>query len=84
MSSYRNHALHKTLKNLANDNTIKICKFHKGKGTAIMDLSDYYSNLNSLVCNQSKFVQVNQNTKIFTIISKEKSVTYFVRKYLKS
>ena len=40
-SSCRNHALHKTLKHLANDNTIKICKFDKGKGTAILDSSDY-------------------------------------------
>ena len=83
-SSHRNRALHKTLKNLSNDNAIKICKFDKGKGIAILDSSDYYSKLDSIVCDQSKFIQINQNTKVHLIISKEKSVTYYIRKYLKN
>ena len=53
-------------------------------GRAILDSSDYYSKLDFIVYNQSKFVQVNQNTKVHPIISKEKFVTYFLRKYLKS
>ena len=69
--SYRNLALHRTLKNLANDNTIKICKYDKGKDTAIFDSLDYYSKLESTVCDQSKFVQVNQNTKEHRRISKK-------------
>ena len=83
-SSHRNRALHKTLKNLSKDNEIKICKFDKGKGIAILDSSDYYSKLDSIVLDQSKFIQINQNTKVHPIISKEKSVTYFIRKYLKN
>ena len=83
-SSHRNRALHKTLKNLSNDNAIKICKFDKDKGIAILDSSDYYSKLDSIVCDQSKFIQINQNTKVHPIISKEKSVTYYIRKYLKN
>ena len=83
-SLYKNHVLLKILKNLANDNTIKICKFDNGKGTAILNSSDYYSKLDSIVCDQSKFVQVNQNVKVHPLISKEKSITYFVCKYLKS
>ena len=83
-SSHRNRALHKTLKNLSKENEIKICKFDKGKGIAILDSSDYYSKLDSIVLDQSKFIQINQNTKVHPIISKEKSVTYFIRKYLKN
>ena len=41
-SSYRNRAFYKSLKNLANDNKIKIYKFDKGKGAATVDSSDYY------------------------------------------
>ena len=83
-SSHRNRALHKTSKNLSNDNAIKICKFDKGKGIAILDSSDCYSKLDSIVCDQSKFIQINQNTKVHPIISKEKSVTYYICKYLKN
>ena len=77
-SSYRYRVLHNTLKNLANDKTIKICKFDKGKGTAILNSSDYHSKLDSIVCDQSKFVQVDQNTKVRPIISKETSVTVLI------
>ena len=82
--SHRNCVLHKTLKNLSKDNEIKICKFDKGKGIAILDSSDYYSKLDSIALDQSKFIQINQNIKVHPIISKEKSVTYFIRKYLKN
>ena len=65
---HRNWVIYKSLKNLANDNKIKIYKFDKGKGTAIFDSSDYYLKLDSIVWDQSK---VNQNTKLHPIIHKK-------------
>ena len=67
---YRKRAHHITLKNLANDNKIKIFKFDKGKDTAILDSSNYYSKVDSIDCDQSKFVQVNQKAKVHPTISK--------------
>ena len=68
-SSYRNWPLHKPLKNFANDNTIKICKFNEVKRHRNSCSSDYYLKLDFIVCDQSRFVQVNQNTKVHSVIS---------------
>ena len=38
----------------------------------------------SLISNYSKFHEINQDTKVHPIIKKEKSINYYVNKYLKS
>ena len=50
-------ALHQTLSNLAIDSDIKVCKFDKGKGVAILDTKDYYDKLNCIINGNSKFMK---------------------------
>ena len=64
-------ALHKTLNNLAIDSDVKVCKFDKGKVVAILDTKDYYDKLNCIISDNSKFHEVDQNTKIHSIIRKK-------------
>ena len=60
-------ALHQTLSNLAIDSDIKVSKFDKEKGVAILDTKDYYGKLNCIISNNFKFHKVDKNTKIHPI-----------------
>ena len=82
-SDRKNTALHRTLYNLSQEPDIKVCNFEKGRGVVIMDSSDYYSKLDDIVNDQSKFHELKVNSKIHPVIAKEKSISYYVRKYLK-
>ena len=84
LKRFSTNAKRKCSSHLSNDNAIKICKFGKGKGIAILDSSDYYSKLDSIICDQSKFIQINQNTKSTFNNFKRKICPYFIRKYLKN
>ena len=82
-NSPRNVALHQALSNLAIDSDIKVCKFDKGKGVAILDVKDYYDKVNCIVNGNSKFHEVDQNTKTHPIIRREKFISYYLNKYLR-
>ena len=47
--------MHRTLKKLAKDNSIKVCKFDKGVGVCIMNSDDYYTKLDTIVSDDTKF-----------------------------
>ena len=82
-STRTNKALHQTLENLAKDTTIKICKFDKGNGVAILDTNDYNAKLDAIIGDQSKFKEVLCNSNKHSLTAKEDSIAYYVRKYLK-
>ena len=81
-SDRKNTALHRTQYNLSQEPDIKVCNFDKGRGVVIMDSNDYYSKLDDIVNDQSKFHELKVNSKIHPVIAKEKSISYYVRKYL--
>ena len=61
-----------------------MCKFDKGKGVAVLNSEDYYARLHVIVKDTSKFVEINtENQSNHPIIAKERSITYYIRKYLK-
>ena len=57
-STKRNHFIHRTLRSLSHNSDIKICRFDKSKGVAILNSNDYISKLNSIVNDKSKFTAV--------------------------
>ena len=57
-STKRNQFIHQTLRSLSDNSDIKICKFDKGKGVAILNSNDCISKLNSIVNDKSKFIEV--------------------------
>ena len=84
-SSKKNQFLHKTLRNLARDKTICVCPYDKGTGVVIMDSSDYYSKLNEIVNDTSKFIMVDVDhtrPKTHPVVKKQNSVRYYVTKYI--
>ena len=58
MGSRLNQALHRLLKSLARDGSVKGCKFDKGRGVVILNSNDYYSKLNSMISDSTKFTEI--------------------------
>ena len=79
-----NKFIHRTLSSLSHNPKIKMCKFDKGKGVAVLNSEDYYAKLDVIVKDTSKFVEINtENQSNHPIIAKERSIAYYIRKYLK-
>ena len=70
-SDRRNMALHRTLYSSSKNPEIKVCKFDKGRGVVLLDSDDYYTKLDYIVHDQSKFHQICVNTKVHPVIAKK-------------
>ena len=78
-----NQLFHKTLSLLSRDKNIKVCNFDKGTGVVVMDSEDYFSKLDSIILDKTKFKEVTVvEGKPHPIISKENSVRYYLSTYL--
>ena len=82
-SSKKNQLTHKTLKKLACDKNIKICKFDKGNGVVILDSNDYYDKLDKIVLDKSTFLEVENTSTVHPVIKNESSIQYVLRNYVK-
>ena len=82
-ASKRNQFLHRTLQSLSNNTDTKVCKLDKGRGVAILNSDDYNAKLDNILAHKSKFIKMNTEQEIHPIITKENSISYYVRKYLK-
>ena len=50
-----NRAFHATINRLQKDDTIKICKYDKGVGLVVLDTDEYYTKLDVIVNDTTKF-----------------------------
>ena len=83
-SELANQSLHRTLRSLARNADIKLCKFDKGNGFAILEAEDYFLKLDRIIKDGSKFIEVKlQDDAIHPIIQKEASIAYYVKRYLR-
>ena len=84
-SKRTNRSFHNTLNKLSQDPAIKICRYDKGNGLAILDASDYNTKLNSIVSDKTKFLEIeyDSNKMQHPTITKENSITYYIKQYLK-
>lgn len=69
---------------MSKDGNIKVCKYDKGTGVVLMNSEDYFSKMDTIVLDKSKFkeVPVNENKK-HPILARQSSVIYFLDTYLK-
>ena len=84
--SKKHRAYHNTLRNLAEDESRKVCSFDKGTGVVVMNSEDYFSKLDIIVNDPSKFKKLiidDDVAKANLIISKQRSVKYYVDTYFK-
>ena len=84
-SSPQNSSLHNTLNKIQKDDEIRICHYDKGRGVAILNKNDYYSKLDTIIEDQTKFAKVNFDAEEnHPVIAKESSIEYYVKTYFKS
>ena len=57
-SSRSNQHFHETVSGLSNDKDIKVCKFDKGTGVCVLNSRDYFSKLDVIIDDSSKFETV--------------------------
>ena len=67
-SKRSNQSVHNTLRKLSNDSLIKVCKFDKRNGVAILESEDYYAKLDKIDNDKTKFVEIWQDTDIVSYI----------------
>ena len=68
-SERANQSPHQTLRSLAGNADIKLCKFEKGNGLAILETDDYFLKLDKIIEDRSKFIKVKlQDGAIHPII----------------
>ena len=83
-SERANQSLHWTLRSLARNADIKLCKFDKGNGFAILEAEDYFLKLHRIIEDGSKFIEVKLvDDAIHPIIQKENSIAHYVKRYLR-
>ena len=84
-SSRVNQALHGNLVGLAQDPRIKTCKFDKEtEWLFLMQKIITINKLDKVILDKSKFEEINQDlSENHPIIQKEKSISYYIRKYFK-
>ena len=82
-SSKKNQAIHNTLKKLARDKSIKVCKYDKGNGAVILDSEDYFSKLDTIVSDKSKFQEVKVEEGHHPIIKNETYIQNYLRTKVK-
>ena len=66
-----NQALHRSMKSLAEDESIKVCKFDKRRGVEILNSNDYESKLDSIISVSIKFTNVPDTIKTHPIIARK-------------
>ena len=63
---------------------MKLCSFDKGNGLVILDSADYYSKLDQIVGDESKFTVIEPDPqKPHPVLQKQNSVIYYINTYLK-
>ena len=56
--SKKHRAFHNTLRKLSRDDSIKVCSMDKGNGVVILNSDDYFSKLDVIVNDTSKFRKI--------------------------
>ena len=67
-STNQNQSLHSTLRKLRQNENIKICQYDKGNGVVVLNSEDYYSKLDHIIDDPTKFIKVNTDFLFFFIL----------------
>ena len=81
----QNQFLHRTLKGLSLNKSIKVCRYDKGNGTVVLDSSDYFKKLDSIILDETKFQEVRVvSDDDHPIIKNEDKIKSFLYRNIKS
>ena len=82
-STNQSQSLHSIPCKLRQNENIKICQYDKGNGVVVLNSEDYYSKLDHIIDDPTKFMKVITDRKVHPIIAKQNSINYYINKYLK-
>ena len=82
-STKANQSFHRNIQNLAEDDTIAICKFDKGNGVVLLDMKDYIDKCNNILSDTSKFEKLDVSNIADIILKKRSSLQNYVYRYLR-
>ena len=81
----QNQFLHRTLKGLSLNKSIKVCRYDKSKDTVVFDSSDYFKKLDSIILDETKFQEVRVvSDDDHPIIKNEDKIKSFLYRNIKS
>ena len=86
----QNRHLHKTLGRISRNKAIKVCKMDKGVGLVIMNNCDYYSKLDQIINDKTRFIRLDynintenvQNCRLAPWVIKENKIARYCRDYI--
>ena len=79
-----NQNLHRTLKTLKEDTSIRVCKFDKGNGVLIIDSDEYLKEMEKIIMDTSKFQEVKAPQSLADpVIRNENSIKRFLNDKVK-
>ena len=78
-----NKSFHRTIRKLASDPSISVCKFDKGNGVVILDRADYVQKCNEILSDDSKFEKLDSSKITEVIMKKRDSLRNYVYRYLR-
>lgn len=84
-SNKQNQMFHKTLRSLKCNKKIKVCRYDKGNGVVVLNNSEYFNKLDSIVLDKEKFKEVFvPKEDDHPIIKNERKIVSFLNRNIKS
>ena len=84
-SNKQNQMFHKTLRSLKSNKKIKVCRYDKGNGVVVLNNSEYFNKLDSIVLDKEKFKEVFvPKEDDHPIIKNERKIVSFFNRNIKS
>ena len=80
----QNQFLHRTLHALSLNKNIKVCKFDKGNGVVVLNCTDYFDKLDTIILDTSKFEEIIcDHDSVHPIIANESRIKSFLYRNVK-
>ena len=78
-SNKQNQSFHKTLQALSMNKEIKVCKYDKGNGVVVLNCTDYFDKLDTIILDKDKFEEISiSEDEDHPIISNENKINMLV------
>ena len=71
----QNQLFHKTVRGLCRNESIKVCRYDKGNSVVVLNNSDYFEKLDTIVLDEEKFQKIAVDLDLeHPVIKKENSI----------
>ena len=83
-STRQNQLFHKTVRGLLRNESIKVCRYDKGNGVVVLNNSDYFEKLDTIVLDEEKFQKIAVDVDLeHPVIKNENSIKRYLSNNVK-